>query len=71
MHEALTHSYSTAVTEPTCVQILQPGYKVGERIVRLARVAVAEPATGRAARAASARRWPGPGESRGVLAGKY
>jgi molecular chaperone GrpE len=43
VHEALTHSYSTAVTEPTCVQILQPGYKVGERIVRPARVAVAEP----------------------------
>jgi len=43
VHEALTHSYSTSVTEPTCVQILQPGYKVGERIVRPARVAVAEP----------------------------
>ena len=46
VHEALTHSYSTSVTEPTCVQILQPGYKVGERILRPARVAVAEPATG-------------------------
>jgi len=31
------------VTEPTCVQILQPGYRVGERILRPARVAVAEP----------------------------
>jgi molecular chaperone GrpE len=31
------------VTEPTAVQILQPGYKVGERIIRPARVAVAEP----------------------------
>jgi len=49
VHEALTHSYSTAVTEPTCVQILQPGYKVGERIVRPARVAVAEPEEGAAA----------------------
>ena len=48
VHEALTHSYSTAVTEPTCVQILQPGYKVGERIVRPARVAVAEPEEGAA-----------------------
>jgi molecular chaperone GrpE len=37
------------VTEPTCVQILQPGYKVGERIVRPARVAVAEPEEGAAA----------------------
>jgi molecular chaperone GrpE len=49
VHEALTHSYSTSVTEPTCVQILQPGYKVGERIVRPARVAVAEPEEGAAA----------------------
>ena len=48
VHEALMHSYSTAVTEPTCVQILQPGYKVGERIIRPARVAVAEPEEGTA-----------------------
>jgi molecular chaperone GrpE len=43
LHEALMHSYSANVTEPTAVQILQPGYKVGERIIRPARVAVAEP----------------------------
>jgi len=43
LHEALLHSYSAEVTEPTAVQILQPGYKVGERIIRPARVAVAEP----------------------------
>ena len=43
LHEALMHSYSADVTEPTCVQILQPGYRVGERIIRPARVAVAEP----------------------------
>jgi molecular chaperone GrpE len=43
LHEALMHSYSAEVTEPTAVQILQPGYKVGDRIVRPARVAVAEP----------------------------
>jgi molecular chaperone GrpE len=43
VHEALTHSYSADVSEPTCVAILQPGYKVGERILRPARVAVAEP----------------------------
>src|SRR5258708_5856670 len=46
IHEALTHSYSSDVTEDTCVEILQPGYKVGERILRPARVAVAAPATG-------------------------
>jgi molecular chaperone GrpE len=43
IHEALTHSYSTEVTEPTCVSIFQPGYRLGERVVRPARVAVAEP----------------------------
>jgi molecular chaperone GrpE len=43
VHEALMHSYSDDVSEPTAVQILQPGYKVGERILRPARVAVAEP----------------------------
>jgi molecular chaperone GrpE len=46
IHEALTHSYSDQVSEPTCVQILQPGYKVGDRILRPARVAVAEPDIG-------------------------
>jgi molecular chaperone GrpE len=43
IHEALIHSYSDQVSEPTSVQILQPGYKVGDRILRPARVAVAEP----------------------------
>ncbi|MFC4529807.1 nucleotide exchange factor GrpE [Sphaerisporangium dianthi] len=43
VHEALMHSYSAEVTEPTCVEILQPGYQIGDRILRPARVAVAEP----------------------------
>jgi molecular chaperone GrpE len=43
VHEAVSLTHSTGVTEPTCVHILQPGYKVGERIIRPARVAVAEP----------------------------
>ena len=43
VHEALIHSYSPDVTQPTAVQILQPGYGIGERILRPARVAVAEP----------------------------
>ncbi|TQS25690.1 nucleotide exchange factor GrpE [Microbispora sp. KK1-11] len=43
VHEALLHSYSAEVTEPTCVEILQPGYRINERILRVARVAVAEP----------------------------
>ncbi|RAY14892.1 nucleotide exchange factor GrpE [Actinomadura craniellae] len=49
VHEALMHSYSAEVTEPTCVDILQPGYRIGERILRPARVAVAEPAEPEAA----------------------
>ncbi|HEX6857509.1 MAG TPA: nucleotide exchange factor GrpE [Streptosporangiaceae bacterium] len=43
LHEALMHSYSADVTEPTCVRVLQPGYRIGERTLRPARVAVAEP----------------------------
>ncbi len=43
MHEALMHEYSDEVTEPTCVRVLMSGYRYGERIVRPARVAVAEP----------------------------
>jgi molecular chaperone GrpE len=43
VHEALMHSYSADVTQPTAVQILQPGYGIGERVLRPARVAVAEP----------------------------
>jgi molecular chaperone GrpE len=46
IHEALTHTYSPDVAEDTCVEIFQPGYKVGERILRPARVAVAAPANG-------------------------
>lgn len=53
VHEALMHSYSPDVSEPTCVQILQPGYKVGERILRPARVAVAEPSDPAGARTES------------------
>jgi molecular chaperone GrpE len=43
VHEALLHSHDDSVTEPTCVQVLFPGYRYGERILRAARVAVAEP----------------------------
>ncbi|MFB9476752.1 nucleotide exchange factor GrpE [Nonomuraea salmonea] len=43
VHEALMHSYSTEVTEPTAIEVLQPGYRMGDRVLRPARVAVAEP----------------------------
>jgi molecular chaperone GrpE len=43
LHEAFIHLYSDEVDQPTCVVVLRPGYRVGERIVRPARVSVAEP----------------------------
>jgi molecular chaperone GrpE len=43
LHEALTHAHSAEVTQPTCVQIFAPGYRIGDRVVRPARVAVADP----------------------------
>lgn len=49
VHEALMHSYSPDVTETTCVQILQPGYRIGDRTIRPARVGVAEPQPGKPA----------------------
>jgi molecular chaperone GrpE len=44
LHEALTHGFSNEVTEPVCAEIFQSGYRVGERVLRPARVAVLEPA---------------------------
>jgi molecular chaperone GrpE len=46
VHEALMHieaelAVGTEVT--TVVQVLQPGYRMGERLIRVARVAVADP----------------------------
>ena len=61
IHEALISSYSADVTDDTCVEILQPGYKVGDRILRAARVAVAEPATGPDG-ASNEASWPSPDE---------
>jgi molecular chaperone GrpE len=45
-HEALMHDESTEVAVATASKILQPGYKYKERILRPARVAVTDPATG-------------------------
>jgi molecular chaperone GrpE len=44
IHEALLHSLVEGIDGPTCVEILQPGYRIGDRILRPARVAVADPA---------------------------
>jgi molecular chaperone GrpE len=43
VHEALTHSHSADVEVPTAVEVFQPGYRIGERVVRPARVAVVDP----------------------------
>jgi molecular chaperone GrpE len=43
IHEALMHTISPEVTEPTATSILQPGYKYRDRILRAARVAVTDP----------------------------
>lgn len=43
IHEAIMHSTSSEVSEPTATAILQPGYKFKNRILRPARVAVTDP----------------------------
>ena len=46
IHEALIRTEADlpeGTTETTVVQILQPGYRAGDRVVRAARVAVADP----------------------------
>jgi molecular chaperone GrpE len=43
VHEALMHETSPDVTETSVTKVLQPGYKFKERVIRPARVAVADP----------------------------
>jgi molecular chaperone GrpE len=43
IHEALMHSTSPDVTETLVTQVLQPGFKFKERVIRPARVAVTDP----------------------------
>ena len=46
VHEALMHTeaeLADGTTTTTVVQVLQPGYRSGERVLRAARVAVADP----------------------------
>ena len=43
VHEAIAHSHSDDVTEATCVEVFQPGYRLRDKVIRPARVAVAEP----------------------------
>ncbi|MEU4216625.1 nucleotide exchange factor GrpE [Actinoplanes sp. NPDC026623] len=43
-HEAVAHLTSADVSEPTCVEVMRRGYLLGERLLRPALVAVADPA---------------------------
>jgi molecular chaperone GrpE len=42
-HEAVAHLKSAEVTEPTCIDVMRRGYLLGERLLRPAMVAVADP----------------------------
>jgi molecular chaperone GrpE len=42
-HEAVAHRTSSEVTEPTCVEVMRRGYLLGDRLLRAALVAVADP----------------------------
>ncbi|GAB3206672.1 nucleotide exchange factor GrpE [Marinactinospora thermotolerans] len=52
VHEALTLVPSPEVSVPTVIEVFQPGYLVGERVLRPARVVVAGPTEEPAAEAA-------------------
>ena len=43
IHEALMHSTSPDVSQTLVTQVLQPGFKFKERVIRPARVAVTDP----------------------------
>ena len=44
LHEALMANESADGSEPTVTQVLQPGYKVGDRVLRATKVMVSNPA---------------------------
>ncbi|MEV1288357.1 nucleotide exchange factor GrpE [Micromonospora sp. NPDC049679] len=42
-HEAVAHLTSGEVSEPTCIDVMRRGYQLGDRLLRPALVAVADP----------------------------
>ncbi|MFG1927632.1 nucleotide exchange factor GrpE [Cryptosporangium sp. NPDC048952] len=42
-HEAVAHTTSPDVTETACIEVLRKGYSLGDRLLRAAMVAVADP----------------------------
>lgn len=49
LHEALMHGHSAEVTTTTCQHVVQVGYRLGERVVRAAKVTVVDPEPGETA----------------------
>ncbi|CAM3283247.1 hypothetical protein STSO111631_11975 [Stackebrandtia soli] len=43
IHEAVAHMHSSEVTETSCIDVMRRGYRIGDRLIRPAMVAVAEP----------------------------
>ncbi len=43
IHEAIVQVYSAEVTSPTIADVIEPGYALGERLLRPAKVAVSVP----------------------------
>ena len=43
LHEALLHSHAPDVTTTTCQDVITAGYRIGDRVVRAARVTVVDP----------------------------
>lgn len=44
MHEAVAHMQMPGVDGPTCIDVMRSGYRLGDKLLRAALVAVAEPA---------------------------
>ncbi|HEX3811935.1 MAG TPA: nucleotide exchange factor GrpE [Mycobacteriales bacterium] len=61
VHEAVMHSTSAEVSQPTAVQVMRRGYRHGERLIRPAMVAVAEPEHNAPAGDAPPAGWTAPG----------
>ncbi|MFC4566000.1 nucleotide exchange factor GrpE [Nocardiopsis mangrovi] len=66
VHEALTLVQSADVTVPTVIEVFQPGYLIGERVLRPARVVVAEGSGDTADPDAGTPAEPGPGADAGT-----
>lgn len=49
IHEAVAHMVSPEVTQTSCIDVMRRGYRIGDRLLRAAMVAVAEPAEAPAA----------------------